>query len=401
MNLENFAENIRTYRLAAGLTQLELAERLFVTPQTVSKWETALSTPDLENLVNLAAALGVTVDNLLGDIASRMAIIAVDGGGTKTEFVLCRPDGHILARKILGASNPVSVGIQTTIDRLSEGIDALLRFNCHVIGITVNLAGSMVGDNCAAIKQGLSVRFSQIPINVGSDILNVVHSVRGIERCIAVICGTGMSVFAYDGENLRRFGGWGFLFDCAGSGYDIGREVLRACFAVDDGITEHCLLTRMVEEKLGTQAILRLDEFYHADKNFISSFAVYAFEAARQGDTLALDIIHDACGRIASLVTCAAETCNVGKTVIIAGGLTANSDILLPVLKKRLIGYEIMISDYPQIYGAVIYGMKLYTSFSPDEDFDKNFANDYKKYVKGTIANEIPNGSKKSNDDTY
>ena len=303
MELTNFAENIRSYRLAAGLTQLELADRLFVTPQTVSKWENALSTPDLENLVSLSAVLGVTVDVLLGDIASRMAVIAVDGGGTKTEFVLCRPDGHILRRIQLGPSNPVSVGIQTTIERLSEGIDALLRFNCHVIGITVNIAGSMAGDNCAAIKQGLSERFGHIPISVNSDILNVIHCVRGIERCIAVICGTGMSVFAYDGDKLRRFGGWGYLFDCAGSGYDIGREVIRACFAVNDGITAPSLLTELVEEKLGTPVIRVLNEFYHADKDHIASFAPYAFEAARKGDPLALGIISESCDRIALLVT--------------------------------------------------------------------------------------------------
>ena len=47
-------ENIYTLRRKAGLSQEQLAERLEVTRQTVSKWETGRSVPDLEKLEAMA-----------------------------------------------------------------------------------------------------------------------------------------------------------------------------------------------------------------------------------------------------------------------------------------------------------------------------------------------------------
>ena len=59
-------ENIRALRKARGLSQQELAERLHVVRQTVSKWEQGLSVPDADMLVRLAECLEVSVEELLG-----------------------------------------------------------------------------------------------------------------------------------------------------------------------------------------------------------------------------------------------------------------------------------------------------------------------------------------------
>ena len=59
-------ENIRHFRKAKGLRQEELAERVHVVRQTVSKWENGLSVPDAEQLRDLAAVLDVPVSALLG-----------------------------------------------------------------------------------------------------------------------------------------------------------------------------------------------------------------------------------------------------------------------------------------------------------------------------------------------
>ena len=57
--------NIKKLRTGQGLTQDQLAERLYVTRQTVSNWERGASQPDLEQLEAIAAALGVEVMTLL------------------------------------------------------------------------------------------------------------------------------------------------------------------------------------------------------------------------------------------------------------------------------------------------------------------------------------------------
>ena len=63
------SENIRNFRKAKALSQEELAAKLHVVRQTVSKWETGLSVPDSELLVALSEALETPVGVLLGETA--------------------------------------------------------------------------------------------------------------------------------------------------------------------------------------------------------------------------------------------------------------------------------------------------------------------------------------------
>ena len=58
------ARSIKELRKAAGLTQLELANRLHVTPSTVYKWERGANEPSATNLRDLARALGVAMDEI-------------------------------------------------------------------------------------------------------------------------------------------------------------------------------------------------------------------------------------------------------------------------------------------------------------------------------------------------
>lgn len=61
-------ENIKNLRKAKGLSQEELAIKLNVVRQTVSKWENGLSVPDSSMLISLADALDTSVSELLGEV---------------------------------------------------------------------------------------------------------------------------------------------------------------------------------------------------------------------------------------------------------------------------------------------------------------------------------------------
>ena len=64
-------ENIKALRKTKGLTQDELAIRLNVVRQTVSKWEKGLSVPDAEMLQRIAEVFEVSVSQLLGSTISQ------------------------------------------------------------------------------------------------------------------------------------------------------------------------------------------------------------------------------------------------------------------------------------------------------------------------------------------
>ena len=67
----SIAQNIQRTRLAAGFTQEQLAEAVGVSRQTVAKWESSETSPDLEHAATLAEVLGTTLD----------ALVSFDGGG--------------------------------------------------------------------------------------------------------------------------------------------------------------------------------------------------------------------------------------------------------------------------------------------------------------------------------
>ena len=67
----SIADNIMTTRTAAGRTQEQLAEAVGVSRQTVAKWESGETSPDLEHAAALAGALGTTLD----------ALVSFDSGG--------------------------------------------------------------------------------------------------------------------------------------------------------------------------------------------------------------------------------------------------------------------------------------------------------------------------------
>ena len=75
---ETMGRRIAALRRQAGLTQEQVAERLGVTAQAVSKWENDVSCPDISLLPGLAELLGVSTDELLGVRPVEPRVVVVD-----------------------------------------------------------------------------------------------------------------------------------------------------------------------------------------------------------------------------------------------------------------------------------------------------------------------------------
>ena len=93
MNLR-IAENIKRLRQESQLTQAQLADKIGVSPKTVSKWETAKGLPDISLLDGLAAALEVSVMELLS--GNRVENRNVSGNLLRSRFYCCPVCGNIL-----------------------------------------------------------------------------------------------------------------------------------------------------------------------------------------------------------------------------------------------------------------------------------------------------------------
>ena len=66
-------ETIKVRRRAVKLTQEELAEKLNVTPQAVSRWENEVSLPDITLVPRICDELNISIDQLMKDFESRQA----------------------------------------------------------------------------------------------------------------------------------------------------------------------------------------------------------------------------------------------------------------------------------------------------------------------------------------
>ena len=73
---EIFAKNLSDLRQAAGLTQLELGEKLNYSDKTVSKWERGESIPDAGMLKQIGDVFGVSVDYLLSEDSETVETVA-------------------------------------------------------------------------------------------------------------------------------------------------------------------------------------------------------------------------------------------------------------------------------------------------------------------------------------
>ena len=80
-------ENIKAVRKSKGLSQQDLAVKLNVVRQTVSKWETGLSVPDSDLLIALSEALETPVSTLLGETVVESEADAVKALSEKLEIL--------------------------------------------------------------------------------------------------------------------------------------------------------------------------------------------------------------------------------------------------------------------------------------------------------------------------
>ena len=115
------SEKIYTLRRKRGLSQEQLAEKIGVSRQAISKWEGGLSTPELDKLRALSGFFQVTMDELTGGQESG----AVDGGGENgTARPDLRPEGRLgVALCIFGAVCLIVTGVLMIV--LPSAVDKL------------------------------------------------------------------------------------------------------------------------------------------------------------------------------------------------------------------------------------------------------------------------------------
>ena len=265
--------------------------------------------------------------------------LGVDGGGTKTELLLAAADGSSARRLRLGGCNVSTLGPERAADLLGDGFSRLAaEAGAPPAAAFLGLAGAGADGNGARCAALLRERFPGTAIEVGPDIRCVIEAAEADGGCVAAILGTGSCVYADDGIALHRYGGWGWRFDDAGSGYDLGRDAIRARLAFDDGFGPGGPLVEAVRAKLGRTVFDCLPALQTADCSAVAAFAPLVFEAVDAGDPVARAILARNVARIAELVRAARaqHPAAAAGPLVLGGGLCRRADLLGPALADAL-----------------------------------------------------------------
>ncbi len=375
VDLKLIGNKIRALRLKKGLTQNEFATIMSVSFQAVSNWERGIAPPDINNIVRIAEYFGVLVDDILRPGAEEL-FLGVDGGGTKTEFVLVSSDGCVLKQFTLEGCNPNDVGLSNSIAIISKGISDMLIEFPSIKSVFCGVAGVLASNNSALIQSDLKKRFPTTHLQVKTDSFNLFA--MNWEAEMAVISGTGSVVFIRQDEKFTRLGGWGHLIDCGGSAYDIGRDAIRLAAHEEDMHIEHSLLGKAVLDKMGTDTVWAgISTVYSEGKAYVAKFAPTVFAAYKEGDKNALDIIDRNAKTIAELLNTGVRLHGARPLAIASGGMFENySGIIIPHIKKYS-EVELIVNDLPPVYGACIRAYVMETDNVPSE-FKSNFKRTYR-----------------------
>ena len=136
-----FADKLITLRKKAGWSQEELAEKLGVTRQSVSKWEGAQSVPDIDKILQLARLFGVTTDYLLKEEQGEPEYTAEDDTPALHRVTLTQAGDYLKKAR----ANAPRMALASALCVLSPvsllALSALSEYN--LLGISENFAAGL------------------------------------------------------------------------------------------------------------------------------------------------------------------------------------------------------------------------------------------------------------------
>lgn len=324
--------------------------------------------------------------------------IGIDGGGTKTEGVLTDREGRILARTLGPASNPN--------DRPPEESVTILTALVHELLEQAGLTASHLPDvSCfGGIAGGINHRDTllyglgaALPTLGRLDIRSDVHILlageipEGDGAC--VICGTGSACFLRKNGELIRIGGWGYLLDSGGSGYDIGRDGLEAALRAHDGRGCPTELTKLLRAHLGGDVHTKITDIYKQGKTYIAACAPVIFQAAEAGDGVASAILGRNARSLAELIEAAWGWLTRDGyepevlPVVMGGGISvakapAWQETVLALLDPS-VAVRVTVASVPPVFGALVESVRQGSDAGHAVDVSSlraAFADSYRQY---------------------
>ena len=257
-------------------------------------------------------------------------ILGIDGGGTKTEWVLVE-DGALVRRGVLAQSN---LRLNTD-EQLAQLFAVMPREVSHVGAF---LAACATEDDRRRLERLARTAWPQAQVAVGSDRDSALAAAFQDDDGIVIIGGTGAAVHGRRGERIEKAGGWGHVVGDRGGGYDLARQALREVLTRYDLEQRISPLAERILRELALNSLHDLAAWaMGADKMSVARLAPAVFAAARQGEAAMLGVIEGGAAVLAEFTRAVALRLEwPGATVRLFGGLFAHHEDYAALFKHRL-----------------------------------------------------------------
>ena len=233
-----------------------------------------------------------------------MLYLGVDGGGTKTEFVLINEEGEIISYHIKGTCHYLQVGMDRYRTVLSEGIEEVTEETgikkSDISYAFFGLPGYGEEEKAIPLLEG-AVRDSLqgVPFKCGNDVEVGWAGSLACQPGINLVGGTGAIGFGKDQfGNTARAGGWGYCCGDEGSAYWLGKRLLSLFGKEADGREEKTPVYEIVRRKFSLGNDFDLIAIVHNElqlrRDKIAELALLLYQAATEGDQKAIAIYEEA-----------------------------------------------------------------------------------------------------------
>jgi N-acetylglucosamine kinase-like BadF-type ATPase len=305
---------------------------------------------------------------------SRTLFLGVDGGGTKTQFVLVDGDGNLAASYEGPSSYHLEIGIDGLRNVLANGLAALFR-QAGIDGSAV--AYAFFGIPAHGEDSTAQVLLDAMPepllghrrYRCGNDMVCAWAGSLAGEDGINIVAGTGSIGYGERQGKSARAGGWGEVFGDEGSAYWVAVQGLNIFTRMSDGRLPRGPLYADFRASFGLSADLDLcAKVMNAHtRGGIAAVSQLVTRAAQDGDISAIRIFDDAARELAAIAEAVRRALEFepgeGVPLSYSGGVFNAGALILRPLQHHLEGqsgaYHLQVPILAPSGGAAIYAAKL------------------------------------------
>lgn len=228
-------------------------------------------------------------------------LLAVDGGGTKTEVLCADENGTIAGRGFSGATSLGATTVGAASFNLREAVrqaTETLTGEIIVKHLVIGLAGMDTQKEEDLARQIFTNVLSHLSIQkftLINDSWIALENGSEKEDAVVLIAGTGSICVGKNSKGEKaKVGGMDFFLTDQGSGYEIGRKVMRTAVKSYDGRIKSSILEELVCKHFSIATIADLKEMVYnplLNKIEVAQLAPLCSQACEMGDEAAIGIV--------------------------------------------------------------------------------------------------------------